>query len=154
MNVVRRHIQSLLAGLFNIILHLQSPLIFCERLTTNYGDSDPDPGSVILMCIEVLTRISGKHALYQMDSWHVAQSIHIPAALFKEFSQLRLCKAPAASGSISFRQNSDCDLVARVDNQFSVDLFAACCRLLYIVLKHHKRYDRTLGISSFGLLEF
>ncbi|KAK4793395.1 hypothetical protein SAY86_023830 [Trapa natans] len=126
LNVVRRHIQSLLAGLFNIILHLQSPLAFCERSTKNNSVKDPDPGSVILMCIEVLTRISGKSALFQMDSWHVAQSIRIPASLFKDFSQLEL-----------FRKNPDCDHEATV-HRFSINMYSACCRLLHTVLKHHK----------------
>lgn len=106
------------------------------------------------MCIQVLTRISGKHALFQMDPLHVAQSIRIPGVLFEEFSQLRLCKAPAASGSVSFTQIVDCNPEASVDNQFSVDIFAACCRLLYTILKHHKRYVQILSISSFGVHEF
>ncbi|PKI78723.1 hypothetical protein CRG98_000948 [Punica granatum] len=138
LSVVRRHIQSLIASLFNIILHLQGPLIFYERSIENFGDNDPDSGAVVLMCIEVLTRISGKHALFQMDSWHVAQSLRIPAALFQEFSQLRLHKAPVASGSISSMENLDCNLKASVDHRFSVDMYDACCRLLYTVLKHHK----------------
>ncbi|XP_038705965.1 uncharacterized protein LOC120001630 isoform X2 [Tripterygium wilfordii] len=143
LSVVKRHIQGFIAGLFNIILHLQNPLIFYERTVDSKIDSCPDQGSVILMCVEVLTRISGKHSLFQMDSWHVGQALHIPAALFQDFHQLGRSEAPVPSHFSLVSNNQDCDSAASlnpsvVDRQFSVELFAACCRLLYTVLKHHK----------------
>ncbi|CAK7329555.1 unnamed protein product [Dovyalis caffra] len=142
LNVVKRNIQSLVAALFNIILHVQSPLIFYGTALGSERDNGPDPGAVILMCVEVLARVSGKHALFQMDSWHVAQSLRIPAALFQDFGQLRISEDPAVSNSL-LSGNQDCNPVAGmnffvVDKQFSVELYAACCRLLYTVLKHHK----------------
>ncbi|XP_062092875.1 uncharacterized protein LOC133798553 [Humulus lupulus] len=140
LNVVKRHIQSLLASVFNIILHLQSPLMFSERLT---GYTDPDPGAVILMCVEVLIRISGKHALFQMEAWHLAQSLRIPGALFQEFHQLKLSKSSVRNKFSNISDSHISDPVGSmqlcsVDRRFSIDLFAACCRLLYNVLKHHK----------------
>ncbi|KAL5561130.1 hypothetical protein UlMin_030877 [Ulmus minor] len=140
LSVVKRHIQSLIAGVFNIILHLQSPSIFYERLM---GDTDPDPGAVILMCVEVLIRILGKHALFQMDSWHIAQSLRIPAALFQDFHQLKISEGSTQYDSSRISNNDISDPVGSpqfggVDRQFSINLFAACCRLLYTVLKHHK----------------
>ena len=104
----------------------------------------PDPGAVILMCVEVLTRVSGKHALFQMDSWHVAQSLHIPAALFQDFDQLRISQDPASSNSLLNSDNQDCNTLGgmnsrTVDLKFSVELYTACCQLLYTILKHHKR---------------
>jgi hypothetical protein len=104
----------------------------------------PDPGAVILMCVEVLTRVSGKRALFQMDSWHVAQSLHIPVALFQDFDQLRISQGPALSNSLLNSGSQDCNTVGGrdtcvVDLQFSVELYTACCRLLYTILKHHKR---------------
>lgn len=142
MNVVKRHIQSLISSVFNIILHLQSPIIFFERLI---GDTDPDPGAVILMCVEVLIRIWGKHALFQMETWHVAQSLRIPGALFQSFHQLKLSKTPIQYNSSTVQHNLIRDPEGRkqfcgVDRRFSIDLFAACCRLLYNALKHHKGY--------------
>lgn len=144
LSVVKRHIHSLVAALFNIILHLQSPLIFCGTSTGCKGDNSPDPGAIILMCVEVLTRVSGKHALFQMDSWHVAQDLRIPAALFQDFCQLRHSECPVLSNSSLILDNKECDPVARmnscvVDQQFSIELFASCCRLLYTTVKHHKR---------------
>lgn len=127
LNVVKRHIQSMIASSFNIIVHLQSPLIFYEQ---SIGKTDPDPGAVILMCVEVLKRISGKHTLFQMEAWHVAQSIRIPGSLFQDFCRLKLSETSHRSS----------DQICAVDGRFSIDLFAACCRLLYNVLKHHKRY--------------
>lgn len=143
LNVVKRNIQSLVAALFNIILHVQSPLIFYRIAMDSERYNGPDPGAVILMCVEVLTRVSGKHALFQMDSWHVAQSLHIPAALFQDFDQLRISQGPALSNSLLNSGSQDCNTVGGrdtcvVDLQFSVELYTACCRLLYTVLKHHK----------------
>ncbi|KAG6761633.1 hypothetical protein POTOM_034861 [Populus tomentosa] len=87
--------QSSVAALFNIILHVESPLIFYGIAMGSDRDKGPDPGAVILVCVEVLTRVSGKRSLFQMDSWHVAQSLRIPAALFRDFDQLRISEDPA-----------------------------------------------------------
>ncbi|KAL6211915.1 hypothetical protein ACLB2K_017138 [Fragaria x ananassa] len=73
LSVVKKCIQRLIACMFNVILHLQSPLIFYERSTPS---KEPDPGTVILMCVDVLARISGKRAIYKMNLWHVAHSLH------------------------------------------------------------------------------
>ncbi|GLU02785.1 hypothetical protein SLE2022_200200 [Rubroshorea leprosula] len=143
LSVVKRHIPSLIAALFNIILHLQGPLIFFENLVGNNGDNNPDPGSIILMCVQVLTRVSGKHALFQMDSWHIGQCLHIPGALFQAFCQLRHSEAPESYNSLLLldKQNdapSTSMEFCVLDQQFSVNLFVACCRLLYTIVKHHK----------------
>ena len=148
LNVVKRHIQSLIAGAFSIILHLQSPMIFYERLV---GDTDPDPGAVILMCVEVLIRISGKHALFQMESWHVAQSLRIPGALFQDFCHLKFSKPFTQSSSSIVSSDHISDPVRSkqfcgIDRRFSIDLFAASCRLLFNVLKHHKRYFQLFSV--------
>ncbi|XP_043709479.1 uncharacterized protein LOC122658537 [Telopea speciosissima] len=139
LNVVRRHIQSFISALFNIVVHLQSPLIFCVKLTCDDRDTGPDPGSVILMCVQVLTKVAGKHALFQMDSSHVGQALHVPAMLFKDFRQLR---AQATSNSLFFSEQES-KPVAVVDSyvvvqKFTVELFSACCRLLCTMVRHHK----------------
>ncbi|XAR73298.1 hypothetical protein NMG60_11007218 [Bertholletia excelsa] len=143
LNVIRRHIQSIAASLFNIILHLQGPLIFDGNIICK-GNADPDPGLVILMCVEVLTRVFGKHAIYQLDSSQVGQSLHIPAALFQNFLHLKISVAPGAPNSSGLLENQYTETIegrapCTVDRQFSIDLFAACCRLLSTVLKHHTR---------------
>ncbi|XP_052193087.1 uncharacterized protein LOC127801749 isoform X2 [Diospyros lotus] len=143
LNVVKRHIQSLVACLFNIILHLQGPLVFYGNKISNKGNAYPDPGAVILMCIEVLTRVSGKHAIYQLSSFHVGQSLRIPSALFQNLFSIRISEGPSLPNSLRFLDNQDTEIVEGkdycvVDRQFSIDLFAACCRLLSTVLKHHK----------------
>ncbi|XP_038902651.1 uncharacterized protein LOC120089295 [Benincasa hispida] len=142
MGVIKRHIESLTAALFSIVLHLQSPQIFYVRMIATKNRSDPDPGSVILMSIEVLTRVSGKHALFQMNVWHVAQCLRIPAALFKTLS-LKLPGIPIESecSLISAQEASNVVVPTSnsiIDKQFSIDLFAGCCRLLYTILKHRK----------------
>ncbi|KAI6681845.1 hypothetical protein NL676_035726, partial [Syzygium grande] len=148
LSLVRRHIQSFVAGLFNIILHVQSPLIFYESSPGN-GFGDADPGSVTLMCIEVLIRVSGRRALFQMDPWHVAQMLRIPAALFQVFCQFQL-EDPISSGSLFSSENLN------IDRPFSVKLYASCCQLLCTVLKHHKseceRYIALLQDSTSVLL--
>ncbi|KAI6677615.1 hypothetical protein NL676_038411 [Syzygium grande] len=130
LSVVRRHIQSVMAGLFIIILHVRSPLIFFES-PPGMGFGDPDPGSVTLTCIEVLTRVSGGRALFQLDPWHVAQMLRMPAVLFQVFCQFQL-KDPISSESLFSLKNLD------IDQLFSVKLHATCCQLLCTILKHHK----------------
>ncbi|KAK5842278.1 uncharacterized protein LOC108466921 [Gossypium arboreum] len=143
LSVIKRHIRGFVAALFNIILHLQSPLIFYRKSVSNEGDRNLDPGSVVLMCIEVLTRVSGKHALFQLDLCHIGQSLRIPGALFQEFHQLRISEGPVSSNTFLDEQNHNSTVsmeyhVLGLDQQFSINLFAACCRLLYSILKHHK----------------
>ncbi|GFY94609.1 hypothetical protein Acr_09g0010550 [Actinidia rufa] len=154
-SVVKRHIQSLVACLFNIILHLQGPLIFYANLISNKGNADPDPGSVILMCVEVLTRVFGKHAMYQLDSCQVGQALRIPAAIFQNLFRLRVSEGSAVPHSMSLLDNQGTEIVGGVntcvvDRQFLIDLFAACCRLLSTVLKQHHKSETE---QCFALLE-
>ncbi|GAV60305.1 Urb2 domain-containing protein, partial [Cephalotus follicularis] len=143
LSVVKRHMHNLIAGLFSIILHLQSPLIFYGRSIGGKFDNCPDSGAVVLMSVEVLTRVSGKHALFRMDSWHVGHCLRIPGVLFQDFLQLRPAEASIPSNFLLLLDNKD-NIPAEslksciVDRPFSIELFAACCRLLYTVLKHHK----------------
>ncbi|XP_050231110.1 uncharacterized protein LOC126680105 [Mercurialis annua] len=136
--VVREHVQKTVAALFNIIIHLQSPLIFYSQ-SKGVIHNDPDPGAVILMCVEVLTRVSGKRGL-QISSCHVGQFLHVPAALFQDFWQLRLSKGLPLSDLCNQDCNSEEGMHSSVvDINFSVELFAACCQLLYTTVKHQKR---------------
>ncbi|KAJ8767566.1 hypothetical protein K2173_017910 [Erythroxylum novogranatense] len=142
LSVVKRHIKSLIAPLFNVILHLQNPSIFCRMSTGTKGDNDPDPGAVILMCVEIVTRISAKHALFHMDTWHVGQSLGIPAALFRDFGQVIASSVSVLSNSFPSLDNKNHDQVegmpsCALDQQFTVGLFTASCRLLSTTLKHH-----------------
>ncbi|KAM0050192.1 putative nucleolar 27S pre-rRNA processing, Urb2/Npa2 [Helianthus debilis subsp. tardiflorus] len=126
LSTVKTDILGSVCCLFNIIYHLQSPQIFYKHpVSTTHNRVDPDPGSVVLMCIEVLTKVSGKHALYQMDACHVAQALSIPSTLFQNIFQLTTSK-----------DTSDDKLL---DRQYSIELYAACCRMLYTFLRHHKR---------------
>ncbi|XP_027356731.1 uncharacterized protein LOC113866038 [Abrus precatorius] len=141
MKLIKRHCQSLVAAVCNIIVHLQSPLIFYVNLTSRTVTSSPDPGSAILMCIEVLVTVSRKHALFPMDVWHVGHLLHIPAVLFQNFHQLRITKAFGPSDSLMISEEHICDPVDgvnffHVDHQFSVNLFVACCQLLCTTIRH------------------
>ena len=103
---------------------------------------DEDDADYVLR--EVHEGVSGKHALFQMDSWHVAQSLHVPAALFEDIRQLSISETPVPSNFVIFSDDQNSDTVASqnsiaVDRQFSINLFAAYCRLLYTLLKHQKR---------------
>lgn len=140
--VVKKESQSLISALFNIVLHLQSPLIFFHRKSNHDKDETvPDSGSIILMCVEVLTKIAGRHSLLQMDPSHVAQSLHIPTTLFAHFLQLKTLTS--TSHSLLFTARKEVKHIMDkqayiVHRQFSVELFAACCKLLCTVLKHKK----------------
>lgn len=143
--MVKRHIQSLVASLFNIIIHLQGPHIFTGLVSSRERCTSPDSGSVILMCIEVLTKISGKHALFQMDSCHIVQALHVPATLFQNYLRLQQAKDlgqyKLQSGSGTGHNHSLMSTDGSIlDQQYSIDLYAACCRLLCTAIKHHKRY--------------
>lgn len=79
LKLIKRHCQSLVSAVFNIIVHLQSPHIFYVNLRRKTVSGTPDPGSAILMCVEVLTTVSRKHGLFSMDVCHVGHMLHIPA---------------------------------------------------------------------------
>ncbi|XP_071930649.1 uncharacterized protein [Coffea arabica] len=138
LNVVKRHIQSLVACLFNVVLHLQGPSIFQGNVNFDEGYTGPDSGSVILMCIELLRRVTGKHALFQMDASYVGQSLNIPAALFQNLLQLQLSDSYSSTTS---KTTDTCSLKITsgriLDGRYSLDLYAACCRLLSSLVKHH-----------------
>lgn len=145
MKLIKRHCQSLVGAIFNIIVHLQSPQIFHANLTSRTVTSNPDPGSAILMCVEVLVTISRKHSLFPMDVWHVGHLLHIPTVLFRSFPQLRISKASGPSDSfwISEVPNShptESVNFCHVDHQFSINLFVACCQLLCTIIRHRPRY--------------
>ena len=71
MKMIKRHCQSFVAAVFNIIVHLQSLPIFYDNLASGTVASTPDPASAILMGVEVLVTVSRKDVLFPMDVWHV-----------------------------------------------------------------------------------
>ncbi|KAF7810808.1 Urb2/Npa2 family protein [Senna tora] len=143
LKLIKRHFQSSVAAIFNIILHLQSSQIFYGDLKSSTVANDPDPGSTILMCVEVLTTVSRKHAIFQMNSWHVGHLLRIPAALFQSFLQLRVSKGSSPSGSLIISEEQishqvEAVDICYVDHQFSLNLFVACCQLLCTTIKRHQ----------------
>lgn len=115
-----------MSAVFGIMAHMQSPFIFCtDTVVGKQCPKSPDAGSVILMCVEVLIRIAGKHALFEMNPSHISQSIHMPGAIFRDY------------GHLLHKDDQQQDL--QVDQKFSVSLYAACCRLIYTSVKHHPK---------------
>lgn len=153
LKLIKRHFRSLVAAVLNIILHLQSPLIFYGDVTSSTVANDPDPGSTILMCVEVLITVSRKHTIFQMDSWHVGHLLRIPAALFQSFSQLGVSKGSGSSNSSMISEQQiphpvEAVNLCYVDQQFSLSLFVACCQLLCTTIKHHQRYGSFIYILT------
>ncbi|XP_011088507.1 uncharacterized protein LOC105169716 isoform X2 [Sesamum indicum] len=136
LNMIKRHIQSLVACLFNIILHLQGPSIFYGCINSTKAHAGPDSGSVILMCVEVLTKVSAKPSFFEIDACHIAESLRVPGALFQFLLQLKISEASVRVASQIGTSSSS------VDRKFSVELYAACCRMLCSALKHHKSETR------------
>ncbi|KAK4401477.1 hypothetical protein Sango_0888400 [Sesamum angolense] len=136
LNMIKRHIQSLVACLFNIILHLQGPSIFYGCIDSTKAHAGPDSGSVVLMCVEVLTKVSAKPSFFQIDVCHIAESLRVPGALFQFVLQLQVSEASVRVASQIGTSSSS------VDRKFSVELYAACCRMLCSALKHHKSETR------------
>lgn len=144
--LVKRHIQNLVSSLLNVVLHLQGPKIFFRNLKFRKDFAEPDPGSVCLMCISVLTKISAKHVFFQLEACHIGQLLHMPAAIFQSVFQLWTSKVPLCSnytGRLTFGETEvpGSDRSA-VDREFCIKLYAACCRMLCTVLKHHRSETR------------
>ncbi|XP_014522791.1 uncharacterized protein LOC106779233 isoform X1 [Vigna radiata var. radiata] len=136
LKMIKRHSQSLVSAVFNIIVHLQTLLIFYDNLASGTVVSTPDPGSAILMGVEVLVTVSRKQAQFPMD---VGQILHIPAVLFQNVCQFRVTKAPGPSEPLMISKNHICDPVKRVghvDHQFLVSLFIVSCQLLCTIIMH------------------
>ncbi|CAI9104701.1 OLC1v1003429C2 [Oldenlandia corymbosa var. corymbosa] len=121
----KKHFQGLVACLLNIILHLQGPDIYFETVNCDGICTSPDPGSMILACIDILRRVPGKHALFEIDASHVGQFLNIPGALFQNILQIQFFEAHRELDSL--------------DRRYLLELYAGCCRLLCSVVKHCAR---------------
>ncbi|CAL0329340.1 unnamed protein product [Lupinus luteus] len=122
-------------------MHLQNPVIFYVNKTPGAVASNPDPGSTILMCVEVLVTVSRKHALFPMDVWHVGHLLHIPEVIFQNFHQLKISKDSGLSNTLTISEDKISNPVeavnfCHVDHRFSIDLFVACCQLLCTTIRH------------------
>jgi len=140
--MIKRHGQSFVSAVFNIIVHLQA-LKFYDKLSSGTVAGTPDPGSAILMGIEVLVTVSRKHAQFPMDGGHVGLILHIPAVLFQNVRQLRVTKASGPSEALMISKQQICDpvkRVGRVDHLFLVSLFVVCCQLMCTIIMHRPRY--------------
>ncbi|KAL6867319.1 hypothetical protein ACP4OV_015343 [Aristida adscensionis] len=140
--VFKRTVPGLVGSLFNIVLHLQSSFIFyIEKLPPSCNEFHPDAGAIVLMCVEVITSFVGRHS-FQIDSSHVSQCLHVPVTLFKGFRHLPLRRSiPCSSAKYcnqSVRQHADHNEYI-LDRRFSVDLYAACCKLLCTTIRHQQR---------------
>ena len=138
--VFKRTIPGLVGALFNIVLHLQSPFIFyIEKLPPHCSEFHPDAGAIVLMCVEVITSFVGRHS-FQIDASHVSQCLHVPVTLFKNFKHLLSCRKvpPSEKYCNQSVQHADHDEYI-LDRQFSVDIYAACCKLLCTTLRHQQR---------------
>ncbi|XP_015689807.2 uncharacterized protein LOC102709629 [Oryza brachyantha] len=135
--VFKRTVPGLIGALFNIVLHLESSFIFyTEKMHAN-PYLHPDAGATVLMCIEVITAFVGRHS-FQIDACHVSQCLHVPMTLFKGFKHLLSCQ------NISHSCNPSVDQLAAsneyvLNRQFSVDMYASCCKLLCTTIRHQQR---------------
>nr|XP_029119321.1 uncharacterized protein LOC105041402 isoform X2 [Elaeis guineensis] len=105
-------------------------------------------GSVILMCVEVLTTVA-RRSSFQMNSCHASQCLHVPMALFKDFHQLRASHVKCHPFISKNQEETSLTSVhhCMIDRQFSIDLYASCCKLLCSTLKHQKReVERCIGL--------
>ncbi|KAL4187757.1 hypothetical protein AMTRI_Chr09g40570 [Amborella trichopoda] len=147
MNVLARHIPSLAGALFNIVLHLQSPLIFLpQKLEFDPNQGYVDPGSVILMCVGVLSKVAAKDSLCPLFAGHVGQCLHLPTALFQHFSWIKKPQdsfiSPLFTTNPGFGPKDSLVMnghLKTIDYVFCVNLYTACCRLLCTVIRHWKR---------------
>lgn len=134
-------------------MHLQSPLIFYLNLTSGTIASNPDPGSAILMCVEVLVTVSRKHGLFPMDVWHVGHLLHIPAVIFQNFLRHKISEDSGPSDSLMISEEIISHQIEavnfrHVDHRFSINLFVACCQLLCTTIRHRPRYVSFIYLLS------
>ncbi|KAI4965455.1 hypothetical protein ZWY2020_054551 [Hordeum vulgare] len=125
--VFQRTVPSLVGALFNIILHLQSPLIF-------YIEKLPP------LCPDLLSHHLWGGILFK-SSCHVSQCLHLPVMLFKGFKHLLADRSVSCSPENIHEQIPGQSLASKeyiLDRQFSVDMYAACCKLLCTVLRHQQ----------------
>ncbi|KAG4962874.1 hypothetical protein JHK82_039554 [Glycine max] len=104
-----------LQGLNKPLLQSLSLPIFYDNLAPGKVASTPDPGSAILLSVEVLVTVSRKHTLFPMDVWHVGHLLHIPVALFQNFYQLKVSKGSGPSETMMISDEHICDQIKRVD---------------------------------------
>ncbi|KAK1363078.1 putative nucleolar 27S pre-rRNA processing, Urb2/Npa2 [Heracleum sosnowskyi] len=140
LGVVKERIRNIVSSLFNIILHVQGPSLFFVNTIPYSDDATPDSGSVILMIIEVLTRVFGKRILAEVDGY-VSQSLRLSGGLFRYILQHKVSRAngpsmlvPDSIGSEILKSMDTC----AIDRKFMIELYDACCRLLYAVLRHYR----------------
>ncbi|XP_078448325.1 urb2/Npa2 family protein [Wolffia australiana] len=123
--IIKDHAQNLVGSLFNIILHLQGPFIFSGKAYAfDELGVDADPGSTVLMCVEILRKFSRRNAQLKMDPCFVGQSLRVPSSLFMHFHQIKSSQSPSQT--------------RKSIGRFFLDLYAACCRLLCTVIRHQK----------------
>ncbi|KAL8508308.1 hypothetical protein ACS0TY_018777 [Phlomoides rotata] len=77
------------------------PSIFYRCINPTKTYERPGSGSVILMSIELLTKISVKPSFFQIDVCHIAQSQRVPGALFQYFLRLQISEDPIHSSVFS-----------------------------------------------------
>jgi len=139
--MIKRHGQSLVSAVFNIIVHLKALLNFYDNLASGTVASTPDPGSAILMSVEVLVTVSRKHGQFPMDMGYVGQILHIPALLFQNVHQLRVTNASGPSETSIISEQRICDPVNRMGHvDHLVSLFYVCCQLMCTIIMHRPRY--------------
>lgn len=148
-HVLEKIVLSLVGALFNIVLHIRNPNIFYLEKPLHYeSGAKPDAGSVVLMCIEILTKVAGSHS-FPMDPCHVSQCLQIPLTLFEDFRQLRDSHVSYVYSESTDNQKkaSSRNIHHIIDPQFSVELYASCCRLLCSTLKHrNSEADRCIAM--------
>ncbi|KAL7118637.1 hypothetical protein ACP275_02G015800 [Erythranthe tilingii] len=124
---IKEHIQNLVACLFNVILHLQGPTIFYDNVESIKAYERPNSGSVVLMCVEILTKISRNPFFFKKGACHMVQCLRVPGALFQYLLQLQIVNISSDIGT------SKCAF----DRKFSVELYAISCRMLCTAIKNH-----------------
>lgn len=146
LKLLAKYSSSFVAALINILLHLQGPHIFFGSVLDQGRDGDyVNPALVILACVEILSKLASRHAVFPMNASHVGQSLAFPAVLFQHFCRLKSAQYETPCGMSLPHQQVDCTKATLVgctfaaERKLSVELFVTCCRLLCALLRHRKR---------------
>eukprot|EP01018_Ginkgo_biloba_P014003 Gb_18575 [translate_table: standard] len=146
LKLLAKYSSNFVAALINIIVHVHGPHIFFGSNLDHYQDGDyVDPASVILTCMQILSKVASRHLVFPMNAGHVGQLLSFPGVLFQHFYQFKAshCATPwkifLTSQATDSTKRSLLTEGSFVERKLTIELYVACCRLLCAVLRHRTR---------------
>ncbi|XP_057822782.2 uncharacterized protein LOC131035147 isoform X2 [Cryptomeria japonica] len=147
MKLLAKYSSGFVAALLNVIMHLQGPQIFFVSTFNQCQERNfADPASVILVCVEVLSKFVLRHEVFAMRASHVGQSLALPGVLFQHLCQFKPTQCVSPRTMPLQNQARDFEKstwlsggTSAAVRKVSVELCISCCRLLCALLTNYGR---------------